>query len=160
MDLAIFQTLVRRWCVRAFGQAVADDHRERNHRFLKEALELAQSLGCTAEDAHVLVEYVYGRPAGRPEQEVGGVMVTLAALCGAHVDLKLDMAAKQELARINRDDVMEKIRAKQAAKVKDIPLSPLPGNPFDPPVVRETQDRRHTDAVGTDGCKATVSHKI
>lgn len=177
MELSILQTLVRRWCVRAFGQAVADDHRERNHRFLEEALELAQSLGCTAEDAHVLVEYVFGRPAGKAGQEVGGVLITLAALCGAHRDLSMDREAKAELGRINRSDVLEKIRAKQAAKARDIPMSPLPGTTC--PIHGETlpcklcelgvvgdrrtmqeQPRQHTDAVGTDGCRATVSKPI
>lgn len=161
MELAVLQTLVRRWCVRAFGQEVADNHRERNHRFLEEALELGQSLGCSQEDAHVLVDYVYGRPQGTPGQEVGGVMITLAALCGAHPNLSIDVEAKLELARINRPEILEKIRRKQAAKVKDIPLSPLPGNPLDPPVVREKQDRRtYTDAVGTTGGKATVARPV
>jgi len=133
MELAILQTLVRRWCVRAFGQEVADNHRERNHRFLEEALELCQSLGGTQEDAHVLVDYVYGRPVGRPvgrpQQEVGGVLITLAALCGAHPGLSMNAEASAELARINRPEVLEKIRAKQAAKARDIPLSPLPQAP-------------------------------
>jgi hypothetical protein len=129
MELGILQTLVRRWCVRAFGQQVADDHRERNHRFLEEALELCQSLGCAQAEAHVLVDYVYGRPVGRPQQEVGGVLVTLAALCGAHPDLSMNAEASTELARINRPEVLDKIRAKQAAKARDIPLSPLPQAP-------------------------------
>lgn len=129
MELSVLQVLVRRWCVRAFGQEIADNHRERNHRFLEEALELCQSLGCSQEDAHVLVDYVYGRPTGQPGQKVGGVMITLAALCGAHEHLSMDVEAKLELARINSSEVLEKIRAKQAAKQRDIPLSPLPGRP-------------------------------
>ena len=141
MELGIFQTLVRRWCVRAFGQEVADNHRERNHRFLEEALELGQSLGCSQEDAHVLVDYVYGRPKGTPGQEVGGVLVTLAALCGAHASLSMDSEAKIELARINRPEILEKIRGKQAAKQRDIPLSPLPGKP-QPPPLRDLHDNQ------------------
>lgn len=71
---------------------------ERRHRFLEEAIELAQASGCTREDARIIVDYVFDRPAGAQEQEVGGVMVTLAALCNA---LKLTMsdAGDKELAR-------------------------------------------------------------
>jgi hypothetical protein len=157
MELRILQTLVRRWCVRAFGQEVADNHRERNHRFLEEALELGQSLGCSREDAHVLVNYVYGRPAGKPGQEVGGVLITLAALCGAHANLSMDTEAKMELGRINRPEVLAKIQAKQAAKVRDIPLSPLPGQVNAPPppmhctscnVVRHTYRAAVGDSAG------------
>ena len=183
MELTVLQTLVRRWCVRAFGQEVADNHRERNHRFLEEALELGQSLGCTQEDAHVLVDYVYGRPQGQAGQEVGGVLITLAALCGAHEHLSMDVEAKTELARINRPEVLAKIQAKQAAKQKDIPLSPLPGQPVldmrthDSAHTPECASKnyrpgkgfdacdckpkpQHTDAVGTTGGKATVSTPI
>ncbi|MFX5747833.1 hypothetical protein ABTE19_23195, partial [Acinetobacter baumannii] len=72
---------------------------ERNHRFFEEATELVQSTGMTQSEAHQLVDYVYGRPVGEPVQEVGGVMVTLAALCLA---AKMDMhaAGETELARI------------------------------------------------------------
>lgn len=179
MDLAVLQTLVRRWCVRAFGQEVADSHRERNHRFLEEALELCQSLGCSQEDAHVLVDYVYGRPQGQPGQEVGGVMITLAALCGAHTHLSMDVEARSELARINRPEVLEKIRGKQAAKQREIPTSPLPGQVacavyqrpagvmggpccncgMSQPEHVRPETRTHTDAVGTTGGKATVARK-
>lgn len=102
-----------------FGGMIAGDREERNHRFLEEALELVQACGCPAEDAHQLVDYVYGRPVGEPTQEVGGVMVTLAALCLAN---GIDMAAsgETELARIWTK--VDAIRAKQAAKPKGSPL--------------------------------------
>ena len=46
-----------------------------------------------------LVDYVWSRPIGEPEQEVGGVMVTLAAYCLA-ADLDMHAAGETELARI------------------------------------------------------------
>lgn len=58
-----------------FGATISRDKAERNHRFLEEALELVQACGCTESEAAQLVAYVYGRPAGDPPQEVGGVMV-------------------------------------------------------------------------------------
>ncbi|SDS68590.1 hypothetical protein [Pseudomonas trivialis] len=118
---APFQSRVQPWMMACFGEAIAADRQERNHRFLEEALELVQACGCTATEAHQLVEYVYGRPAGEQSQEVGGVMVTLAALCLA-AGLDMHAAGEAELARIWTK--VEQIRAKQAAKPA---MSPLPG---------------------------------
>lgn len=116
---APFQKRVQPWLFACFGELIAGDREERNHRFLEEALELVQSCGCTAHEAHQLVEYVYGRPAGQPSQEVGGVMVTLAALCLAN-DLDMHTAGEAELTRIWTK--VDAIRAKQAAKPKHSPL--------------------------------------
>lgn len=116
-----FQDRVRPWLLACFGEMIAGDREERNHRFLEEALELVQSLGCTASEAHQLADYVFGRPVGEPMQEVGGAMVTLAALCLAN-GLDMHAAGEIELARINAPGVLLKIRAKQAAKPKHSPL--------------------------------------
>lgn len=116
-----YQARVHKWVVSCFGEAVAADGRERNHRFLEEALELVQSTGCTASEAQQLVDYVFGRDIGEPGQEVGGVMNTLAALCNAH-GLDLEGEAEKELARVWT--ISDRIRAKHAAKPKH---SPLPG---------------------------------
>lgn len=114
-----YQPRVQRWMLECFGPMIAADRIERHHRFLEEALELVQSTGCTADEAHQLVDYVYGRPAGEISQEVGGVMVTLAALCLAH-GLEMQEAGECELARVRTK--IEQIRAKQAAKPKYGPL--------------------------------------
>lgn len=114
-----FQKRVQPWMMECFGPAIASDREERNHRFLEEALELVQACGCTASEAHQLVDYVYGRPVGDKPQEVGGVMVTLAALCLAQ-GLDMHECGEIELARIWTK--VEKIRAKQAAKPKHSPL--------------------------------------
>ncbi|WP_253279357.1 hypothetical protein [Comamonas testosteroni] len=114
-----FQQRVQPWMMACFGAEISADRRERNHRFLEEALELVQSCGCTASEAHQLVEYVFGRPVGDPMQEAGGVMVTLAALCLAN-NLDMHACAETELARIWTK--VEAIRAKQAAKPKHSPL--------------------------------------
>lgn len=114
-----FQSRVQPWMMACFGAEISADGAERNHRFLEESLELVQACGCTASEAHQLVEYVYGRPVGEREQEVGGVMVTLAALCLAQ-GLDMHAAGETELARIWTK--VEAIRAKQAAKPKHSPL--------------------------------------
>jgi len=114
-----FQARVHDWIIACFGEEIGRDQVERNHRFLEESLELVQSLGCTVSEAHQLVDYVYGREIGEPNQEVGGVMNTLAALCTA-AGLDMAGAGETELARVWTK--VEKIRAKQAAKPKHSPL--------------------------------------
>ena len=116
---ASFQGRVQPWMMECFGAHISADKQERNHRFLEESLELVQACGCTQSEAHQLVDYVYGRPVGDPQQEVGGVMVTLAALCLAQ-GMDMHAAGEVELARIWTK--VEKIRAKQAAKPKHSPL--------------------------------------
>lgn len=120
-----FQHRVQGWMMQCFSMEVCRDRQERNHRFLEEALELVQACGCTVSEAHQLVDYVYGRDQGEINQEVGGVMVTLAALCLAN-DIDMHIGGEVELLRILQPAIMEKIRAKQAAKPKH---SPLPAHP-------------------------------
>ncbi len=120
--IGTFQNKVSRWLIAAFGLKIARDRTERNHRFLEESLELVQSLDCTASEAHQLVDYVFNRPVGEPHQEVGGVMVTLAALCQAQ-SLSMDLDGIRELDRISKPEIMEKIRIKQSQKPK---YSPVP----------------------------------
>ena len=110
-----FQDRVETWVKACFGDEIAADRLERNDRFIEEALELCQASGYDRDRAHALVDYVFDRQPGNPHQEVGGVMVTLAAHCVAH-GLDMHAAAETELARINEPEIREKVRAKQAAK--------------------------------------------
>ncbi len=117
-----FQQRVQSWMLACFGEEISTDTIERNHRFFEEATELVQANGMTRSEAHQLVDYVFSRPVGGREQEAGGVMVTLAALCST-ISVDTDIAGERELARVwTKIDV---IRAKQAAKPKH---SPLPTN--------------------------------
>lgn len=108
-----FQERVLAWAVACFGPGFVKDKRTRTHRFLEEALELAQATDCTQEEAHQLVDYVFGRPVGERKQEVGGVQTTLAALCAVQ-DIDMLDAGETELARIWTK--VEVIRAKEAVK--------------------------------------------
>jgi hypothetical protein len=114
-----YQVRVAVWATHCFGEQVAYDKGIRNYRFLEEALELVQAGGCTKEEALKLVDYVYGRPVGDLRQEVGGVMVTLAALCSAQ-NISVVNAAEKELERCWL--LVEKIRQKQASKPHNSPL--------------------------------------
>ena len=124
----LFQQRVQPWMMACFGAEISADRSERNHRFLEESLELVQACGCTAGEAHQLVDYVFGRDIGEPAQEVGGVMVTLAALCLAN---NLDMHANGETELALIWTKVEAIHAKQAAKPKHSPLpaTPAPATP-------------------------------
>lgn len=114
-----YQGRVITWIKECFGLEAANDKIERNHRFLEESLELVQSLGCTADEAHQLVDYVYGRDIGEPAQEVGGVMLTLSGLCSVN-ELDMLLCGEEELTRVWTK--LEVIRAKQKAKPKHSPL--------------------------------------
>lgn len=138
---AELQARVQPWLMACFGPEIASDRNERNHRFLEEALELVQACGCTASEAHQLVDYTFSRPVGEASQEVGGVMITLAALCLAN-GLDMHAAGETELTRIWT--MVEKIRAKQAAKPKH---SPLPGLATEPP----SQDAQDLDWLESNG---------
>ncbi len=118
-----YQDRVAIWMAGCFGPEITTDKTERNHRFLEEALELVQSIGCTQSEAQQLVDYVYGRDTGETTQEIGGVMVTLAALCSAN-RVRMQACGEVELSRVWEN--IEKIRVKQAAKPR---LSPLPQPP-------------------------------
>lgn len=119
-----FQGRVNHWVIACFGWTIAADKIERGHRFGEEAIELLQSGGVSKQEVLTLVDYVYGRPVGEFKQEVGGTMITLAALCEAH-KVQMDTEGEKELERINTPEMREKIRAKRATKLA---YSPLPSS--------------------------------
>lgn len=94
-----FQNRVRQWLLICFGIEIANDEQERNLRFIEESLELVQSLGMEKETILTVLDHVYDRPKGEYKQEIGGVMVTLAALCAAQ-GVDMNLCAEQEYDRI------------------------------------------------------------
>jgi len=110
-----FQLRVKPWVTACFGSDFYMDKKERNHRFLEESIELVQSLGCSKEEALFILNYVYERDVGIPEQEVGGVMTTLAVLCMSN-DMDMHKAGEKELSRIW--EKIEQIRHKTSLKPK------------------------------------------
>ena len=107
-----FQLRAWDWLLTCFGLK-AEDRLERSDRLLEEVLELLQANGYPQARADAISRYVYLRPAGRPNQELGGVMLTIAGYAGAH-GLDMDQAGEMELARVWTK--IDKIRAKQALK--------------------------------------------
>lgn len=108
------QAAVHRWAIQTFGQACAGNPQERIRRFLEEALELAQAVGMGAGEAHAMVDYVFARPVGEVHQEVGGVSVSLLALC-ENLGLSAHAEEVREVTRVLALDPVA-LRAKQQAK--------------------------------------------
>lgn len=147
-----FQDRVQPWMLECFGAEIAADKEERNHRFLEEALELVQSCGATRSEAHQLVDYTFDRPVGAAQQEVGGVMVTLAALCLAQ-GFDMHACGEAELTRIWGK--VETIRAKQAAKPKH---SPLPEHAATTPVTPSDAARKAAEEIWQSQCCVHTAH--
>lgn len=124
LPLLDFQSRVAPWMQECFGPEISTDRLERNDRFIEEALELCQVGGYSKERAHALVDYVFDRSQGEINQEIGGVMVTLAAHCLAY-GTNMHSAGEDELKRISTPEMVEKIRAKQKAKPNGSAL-PIP----------------------------------
>ena len=122
-NLTYLQMRTRTWLRKCLGGDVANDKIERACRFVEEVVELAQACGMTKEQVTELVDYTYERPVGELSQEVGGVMITLAALCGPY-GVSLSQSTIAEFNRINTPEAIENIRQKQATKPHG---SPLPG---------------------------------
>lgn len=114
-----YQERVEKWLEACFPPSVRANRSERTHRFLEEALELAQANDCSRSDALALLEYVFDRPKGQVDQEVGGVMVTLASLCSA-TGLNMSDSGDRELDR--NWTRIDEIRSKQKSKPIGSPL--------------------------------------
>jgi len=121
-----FQSNVAEWMGQCFLPSLSGNMTERGDRLLEEVLELLQAHGYDSARVPTLVNYVFGRPVGEPAQEVGGVMVTLAAYCSV-AGLSMQADGQAELDRINQPEVMARIRVKQEAKNALHFDTPLPG---------------------------------
>jgi hypothetical protein len=109
------QFRVTGWVREVFTEKEANDVLERSLRTAEEGLELAQACGTDAATLHRLVDYVMGRPAGKPEQEIAGTMVTLYAMAAA-LKIDADEAFETEMVRIQQPEVIERCRRRQHEK--------------------------------------------
>jgi len=108
------QAAVEVWVRKTFGDKVMDNPVERGRRVMEEANELGQVEGVTRAEAHKIVDAVFDKAKGELAQEVGGVGVTLLALCARH-EMRLDDAVRVEIDRISQGE-REKFRQRQLAK--------------------------------------------
>ena len=111
-----FQNLVANWVRDTLGGESLFDVHERCMRFGEEAIELIQAAEhVSREEMHKLVDYVYDRPVGIVEQELGGTMITLKALASG-LGCNAENELKTELHRILDPEVTKKIQKKQHEK--------------------------------------------
>ena len=118
----LLQKKVGVWLDKTFTPELADNPRQRMQRFLEEALEWFQAEDMTKDDALALVDYVFSRPKGDPEQEVGGVHITVLAACHK-LGYDYEACGYTEFNRINTPHMIEKIRQKQDAKNEVLGIS-------------------------------------
>jgi hypothetical protein len=118
-DPATFQMRVMQWIAETFTPMEMDifDVLERALRFQEESMELAQTFGVPYELALKNLNSVYGKEPGERNQEVGGAMTTLAALCEA-VGINMLFEGEKELARVWTK--IPQIREKNLSKVRSI----------------------------------------
>lgn len=115
-----FQSQVQSWLADCPGQDGTKDVRHHAYRVLEEALELGQALRISKQEALQLVDCAFARPCGDASVQVGGVMLSLAALCAVKgVDLM--EAAHRELTRVSSPENLPHIRTSTTAD------SPPPG---------------------------------
>ena len=115
--LDTYQQRVEVWCRMCFGDDYDETLVTRAKRLLEEAIELAQALDLPRTTAKTLVDFVYDRPVGEDVQEVGGVMVTLAALCAA-AGYNMQDCGEMELKRVWNN--MDAVRLKNQQKRREL----------------------------------------
>ncbi|HKV94926.1 MAG TPA: hypothetical protein VJW20_20440 [Candidatus Angelobacter sp.] len=124
------QESVHKWCAEAFGDAHAGDPATRGLRLLEEAIEAYQSatLGLPVDEiratAHKLVDHVFNRVTGDLVQEIGGVGVTLLALCSS-VGVSADYAELQEYCRVKSKPLAHFRQRQQTKKDAGFDLAEL-----------------------------------
>jgi NTP pyrophosphatase (non-canonical NTP hydrolase) len=93
------QAMIVAWAQMAFGHEEATGIPHRGLRLLEEAIEVFQACGGDAEIAHELVTFIFKRPCGTINQELGGVAVSLLALAAA-AGLSADEEERREVHRV------------------------------------------------------------
>lgn len=113
-----WQEMIGKWVRKTFGDESMNT-RERNLRFLEEAVELVQSHNITHEEASRIVARVYIKPVGNPVQEMGGVMVTLLALAECQrYDTHECLMREWDRIRNPDDQLKAKLKASQESKLE------------------------------------------
>lgn len=102
------------WVQRTYGMESFLDKRNRAARVAEEGVELGQSEGVTKEQMLAIVERAYSRPAGKPRQELAGVVFTSLVYSQAAAMDALEEVSL-ELERVNALDA-EHFRRKHREK--------------------------------------------
>lgn len=93
------QRQVFEWGRLAFGEDQMRSQAQRGLRLVEEAIEVAQAAECDPAALHRLIDYVYARPVGDVEAELGGVQVCVLAMAEC-VGASAEECEHVEIARI------------------------------------------------------------
>jgi NTP pyrophosphatase (non-canonical NTP hydrolase) len=98
-DLKPTTVIALDWAIRSFGKDHVYDMPVRVLRLVEEVVELAQAHDIPYSQLHRLIDIVYDRPRGDPEQEIGGVMMVATLFC-AVCGVEADEVFHRELRRV------------------------------------------------------------
>lgn len=112
------------WVKTVFGSDWLASKEERGCRVLEETIELAQAMGVSRDQAHMLVDQVYNKPTGEIRQELGGVMHTLL-ICHASCNINASETILATMKDVWQRERIETIRKKQHGKVRATNLPPF-----------------------------------
>jgi len=127
-NYGIDQAVVEGWVRRTHGDALMDSAEERVTRALEEQIELYQTemtrdpVAAKAK-AHLLVETIFSRKPGKPDEEAGDVMVTMMAYAACRGG-RLDELARRKIDALIAGD-REKFQKRQKEKA-DLGLADRP----------------------------------
>lgn len=110
------QSEIDEWVTSVCGTDARNSLHERVTRVIEEALELAQAEGLSKDAAARLVEFVFSRPAGEPEQEASGLGMTLLSYCAVK-DFDLIKIVRAELSRVSTPAVRLSVLRNHVRKV-------------------------------------------
>lgn len=123
---------VAEWCRVAFGDAQMASLEHRGLRFLEAAIEAYQACGCDVVVAHKLLDFVFARPVGALNQELGGVGVTLLALAQT-ARLSADAEEQREFGRVLAKPISHFTKRNAEKDAAGFRASDLPSPPQDAP---------------------------
>jgi hypothetical protein len=98
----VSQAKMTAWGQRCFGVEHMSDVKIRGLRMLEESIEFAQAVEIESWQVTDLANYVYSRPKGTPQQELGGVLVTAlvsASALGVSAQSVLDAEMQRVLSK-------------------------------------------------------------
>jgi NTP pyrophosphatase (non-canonical NTP hydrolase) len=93
------QQIVSGWCALSFGVGAASSVPQRAIRLLEEVIEAYQAAGGDPAMAHKLIDFVFARPVGELNKEIGAVGLVLLSLANA-ADVSADEEEAREVARV------------------------------------------------------------
>lgn len=93
------QKVVADWCAASFGVGAASSLPQRAVRLLEEVIEAFQAAGGDPAMAHKLIDFVFARPVGDLNKEIGAVGLVLLSLANA-AGVSADAEEASEVGRV------------------------------------------------------------